>query len=252
MVLLLVFLWGLLSGSKDEILIATLAFFITYFVSNDLKRLLNFSFYSILLFFALPFLLVSFTIFRSGVNIDLEQISTLISYGLFKNTEPAGPLSVLNDIINNTHKTLYGTSYLNSFEILVPKFIWPSRPLDLAEAFARENMNDWEPGFGRGFSLLAEGYLNFNKYGTLIHYIIIGFTWGWVWRFFFMICKQRFYLINLCFYNTYGLYLLATLHRGPHSVIIKNLLLVMLPLFLMSLLLRIQFYSNKSNIQEGI
>jgi len=68
-----------------------------------------------------------------------------------------------------------GKTYLQSFPILVPKVLYPSRPLGPAEWFALTYYPDYyNIGGGFGFSYLAESYLNFSIFGPFFISLIIG------------------------------------------------------------------------------
>lgn len=66
---------------------------------------------------------------------------------------------------------------LNSFGVLVPKIIWPGRPLGAAEWFVQEFYPSVaEQGGGFAFSFVIEVLLNFGWLGVLI--VGVGLGWG--------------------------------------------------------------------------
>ena len=76
----------------------------------------------------------------------------------------------------------YGSTYLYALVAWVPRVIWKDRPDDLAQEFALDNIPNWQPGMGLGYSLLAEAYLNFGYVGVFLQYFGIAFGLGLVWR----------------------------------------------------------------------
>lgn len=60
---------------------------------------------------------------------------------------------------------LAGASYIRELIAVVPQRIWPERPDTLAQEFARMSYTEFAlRGGGTGFSLLAEGWLNFGTF----------------------------------------------------------------------------------------
>jgi hypothetical protein len=103
------------------------------------------------LFFVIPM----FASYRGTNEIDFSvsigASSTVIS------SDALGPFGVtiyaFADYVQVTGHPLW-----QSFILWIPRSIWSSRPLDLAEDFARTMISDWQPGYGMAFSPLAEAY----------------------------------------------------------------------------------------------
>lgn len=69
----------------------------------------------------------------------------------------------------------WGSTYLLAFPVLVPKFIWPARPLAPGEWYAARFYPDvWEAGGAWAFSPIAEALLNFGVVGVFALLFVIG------------------------------------------------------------------------------
>ena len=85
-------------------------------------------------------------------------------------SDPVGPFAATIYILQS-HDTQLLTNAVttsplwSSFILWIPRAIWPDRPLDMSEAFARFVFEHWQPGYGMGFSPMAEGVLRFGDWG---------------------------------------------------------------------------------------
>ena len=75
----------------------------------------------------------------------------------------------------STEQYSLGTTYHKDLIILVPRFIWPSRPLSISEEYSKENVPNWQPGQGLGYSNIAEGIRNFGVWFIWLHFLFLGF-----------------------------------------------------------------------------
>lgn len=232
-----IIIWGIYSSNKDPIVIS-LAPFLLYFTFKPPKKAYYFLLYFIILVLFVVSFLTVFSVFRKELNLTYDVITSIISqFGIFRYTDPAGPMHVFTELItnNNNFEFEFGKTYLSFFYIWIPKLIWPGRWLDPAQEFAQNNITNWMPGQGMGYSLLGESYLNFGFFGAFFQYFLIGFLWGKTWNFF----KNKFSKINynlwLSIYYVFGFYILLVMHRAFSSAIFKQLLLVVIPLTIISL-----------------
>lgn len=201
----------------------------------------------VLLFVVTPI----FSMVRSGYFQLNEIIPQLISgYGLsLRNLDPAGPIYSVVMYIKDSPPLEYGTTYISQIGVMIPKFLWPDRPVDLSEAFAREYMADWMPGMGFGYSPYAEAILNFGPYLAPLHFLIVGLIWGLFWRItkFFMEIdnsqeRSKGTVVGLPFdalYRIAGFYILLMFFRGTFIIIFKELLMILIPIFIFCCLLYI-------------
>jgi len=180
-----------------------------------------------------------FSMVRSGQFKAHEILPQLINgYGLsLRNLDPAGPFYSIVMFVKDTPALQLGSTYITQLGVFVPRFIWPNRPTDLSEAFAREYMADWTPGLGFGYSPYAEAILNFGPYFAPIHFLIFGLVWGFAWRVakFFLESNnvhERFNgnLMSLpldAIYRVAGFYLILMFFRGTFIGVFKELTMIL-------------------------
>ncbi|MFH1731244.1 MAG: O-antigen polymerase [Planctomycetota bacterium] len=224
-----VFSWGVFSSDKDPILIGLLGL-AAYFLgkrSRSPKLLLWIGGCAVALMLLSPV----FSMYRSGYT--LSEAWHDYYFGVTK-SDPRGPMISMAVVTAGDQPPAWGHTYLNNALLWIPKFVWPERPLDLSEAFARDNMSDWSPGRGLGYSLLAEAYVNFWWFGPLIQYFLIGLLWGKVWA----LIRRAFSPVSAAYwsavYGVFGFYLLTIMHRGPTPGITKTMLQILAPLVLLT------------------
>jgi oligosaccharide repeat unit polymerase len=225
-------IWGFYSSDKNPILMGFLALATALYWRRSRRKSVLFIF--ILGVPALLMVFPLFSLYRAGFPLSILNLKN-IYYFSFTRIDPGGPMSSLAEVIRNTDHFRFGTTYLDCLTLLVPRFLWPNRPLDLAELFAQENIINWIPGQGLGYSLLAESYLNFGVAGAFIQFFAFGFLWGMFWR---VIQKNMFmhnyrYFISL--YHVVGYYIVLLMHRGPLAMTVKtaaHFLIVLLALFI--------------------
>ncbi len=217
-------LYGIYSSDKTVMLIGLLALG-AVFIKLKLNRKWIFLPLITLMAFLGIFLGIIFNIYiRGSGQVPIDEFFTR-RLGL-RRFDPLGPMLSLEHILRNRADFRYGTTYTNAFSLIIPKALWKDRPLDLSEKFARETIPNWSPGQGRGYSLLAEAYLNFSWAGAFIQYFVIGLLWGWFWK----TLRRLFYwhyspLLWQGLYITLGYYLLIIMHRGPAAGLFKNMIL---------------------------
>lgn len=240
-------LWGLYASSKDQILISILGILSIYTVVFPPTRLVYifFAFFGIIII--APLAMLGFSLFRSGVVISTDEMQIMLSKGIIRNTDPAGPIAVFNDIFNKNIDFKFGSTYLETFYLWIPKFIWPNRPPDLAEKYAQDTLSGWMPGQGLGYSLLIEGYLNFSYFGVLIQYFLHGFLWGKIWMFIMNFTSKTSIFIWQAFYVVYGYYSLIIIHRSPFSGTFKSVFLIVVPLLVFLTLFKKSFWKKFIN-----
>ncbi|NCA86670.1 MAG: oligosaccharide repeat unit polymerase [Clostridia bacterium] len=231
LLLLIVFMFGFFTNDKNPMLMSLLSF-AAYAVRNIRDRIpvVVFLVGMLPVVLLLSFLVRLFSFLRAGYSLYDSVFINLKTFS-FASIDPAGPyVSVAESFkINNFE---FGYTYIQNFISLIPKLIYPSRPPDLAETFAKEMILDWSEGRGLGFSPLAEAYINFG-YLAFVHFFIFGVIWALQWRLFFFIWK-RFAPRNMfpVFYKVFGLYMLILSFRGSSLHLIK----IMPMYFLVSLL----------------
>lgn len=223
-----VMLWGLYSSNKDPILVG-LVTLSAYFYRWHLSSRPYTAVVGVLVVIALaavgPLL---FSLFRAGVGFSFYSV---LRGGLFLRSDPAGPFYTLMSTFESAPPIQYGLSYIKALMNWIPRFLWPSKPLSMSEAFALAHIVNWQPGRGLGFSLLAESYINFRFLGPLIQYSLIGFVWGTGWR----LLRQYKTIGDTTFKSIYvvvGFYLLILMHRGDTTLIVTQVVQSLVPIVL--------------------
>lgn len=237
--------WGLYASTKDQLLIVLLAGLSYFTVVRQPRNMGTVLIGLSCCIFLAPIGMLWFSLYRAGVEINFDEMESILSLGLIRNTDPAGPIAVFNDIYNSTVEFRYGQTYLETFYLWIPKFIWSNRPPDLAEMYAQQTIGDWTPGKGLGYSLLIEGYINFSCVGVFIQYFVFGFIWGKGWNRFLKYISKTSIVISKSFYVIYGYFLLIIMHRSPFSGTPKQLFLTALPFLVFSSVFRKSFWGRK-------
>lgn len=171
--------WSIYSNDKDPMVLAMLAFTATY-LHRVSKKALN---PLIAILAATATLLattlgtIAFGLVRAGT--DLSHIrEDIAAKGIFIAIDPAGPAFVNTSALRSTATPLFGSTILHGLFLWLPRFVWPSRPTDFGQTFAQEYYSNWHPGFGYGFSPIAEGWYNFRTLGVILVFALIGTLLG--------------------------------------------------------------------------
>lgn len=242
-IVILVAFIGILTSDKDPLLLAMLT--VAYFIGF---RQMSFRKFTVIAAFGILGVIIAVVVFnllrtRMPIgdilyNAELRQFS-------FTVLDPAGPLVSIVAALNDTLSLRYGTTYITSLGILVPKVIWPNRPLTLSEEFARQYIFRWKEGEGLGFSPLAEAYLNFHLLGSFLHFFAYGLLLGW-----FLNVLRRKVFINQDALFTSFVYILVyhtivMSFRGPFISLIKMTVLFMVPYCVLFILQRFSVFQKR-------
>lgn len=228
--------FGMFSKNKDPLLLGFLALG-SLWLGRRSYKVIWFWVMVIAIVIVMPLAVIAFSLYRAEA--DIAVLSYARVFGVFRAIDAGGPfislILTLEKIWESVLTYKFGATYLKSLVIWIPQFLWENRPLDLAEEFARQNINNWSPGKGLGYSLLAEALQNFSWLGVFIQYSFIGWLWGKGWRY------LQNYIFNInpsyfrAIYVILGYYLLIIMHRGPTSQIIVFSMQTVLPLVIISL-----------------
>lgn len=228
--IVLIFSWGIYTSDKNVILFGLLA--VAASSSRFIKKKGLISFVCIIVgCVVLIYLIKVFSLYRGDRNIYTAFGLALKQFGL-RYIDPLGPFVSLQHMLTNSINLQYGQTYLQIFYLIIPKFLWKERPLDLSEQFAVDNITNWSPGMGMGYSPLAEAYLNFSWMGPVIQYFLLGLLWGYFWKILRKVLWNFSQGLWQCLYYVLGYYLLILMHRGPVAGLMKSLILYTSPLIL--------------------
>lgn len=142
-------------------------------------------------------------------------------------------LTALEVRLHEHEGELGGASYWNALPALAPLSLVPDRPLALAERFARTHYAEFaEAGGGTAFSLVAEAWWNFGPVGGAL---LVGFA-----------CGALLLLLEAAAARgsggvlsravPYFTFLCVTAHRGESAVLLKQVVVVALPVALVVVL----------------
>jgi len=193
---------------------------------------------------------------RSSMNQGLTGMVEYIQYDFstddlwnFFNEGAAVPFSVdeVTKMIPQHMSYQWGKTYIQTFEMLVPRAIYPDRPLSQSEWFAQEVAPDVAAqGGGFSFSHIAEGYVNFGYIGVFMVCFGIGFFINC------MVQYRRLHPRSKSVVFLYGIVStsLIAMNRGDSAMVLKTLMLcTWLPALLAVLWLgRNEFRSNRALI----
>jgi hypothetical protein len=124
----------------------------------------------------------------------------------------------------------------------IPRGIWPERPIDMAEGFARDFMVGWQPGMGMGYSPVAEG---FHRYGLLLGPVVlflIGLIFALLQTSFVRVARPG---LRLALYVTISGYIAFFMNRGPFSGVFTQSLQFWLPVLTVLYLILLANKINK-------
>ena len=251
-ILFVVVILAIYTSDKGPILLALLAISTSILGGKSIGTV-KMMFVTLFVFPMVLLLLPLFSFYRVGIPISLDIIQLLGDHLSFTKMDPAGPMTAISYYIINPPRLHLGVTYLTSLAIIIPKFLWPSRPLDLSEQFAREQISNWNPGQGLGFSPLAEATMNFGMVGAFLHYLLFALLWGWGWRLvqrnIFKYKQEQF----LIFYQVVGFFALILSFRGPLSSPIKILFIFVVPYILVFYSIRMVRFAvhNNPNLVVG-
>jgi hypothetical protein len=178
--------WGLHTSDKDPLLRAALAVS-ALMVGHRSRSVTHFVLYCAAALFAIGALPV-FSAFRAHAELDVRKAATEFSV---LNTDAKGPMISLVSVLEDESEKMYGQSYLFAAAAWIPRSIWPSRPDDLAQQFALQEIPNWQPGMGLGYSLLAEAYLNFGYAGAFGQYFLLAYGLGRLWAHLYTLLARR-------------------------------------------------------------
>ncbi|MCU1807116.1 oligosaccharide repeat unit polymerase [Cytobacillus firmus] len=165
-----------LQGFRFIIVILILAPILYYYISKGKRPSIR---SWILLFFSLSLMVgvVGFvrTGIRSGQNIEwsswslfniLETLNQ--NFGIYKSYY--GVLEAIPSLMDYTK----GQQILYTFEMLIPRFLWPSKPLPLQSTIVSIGINESAAKSGYAFPNLGEYYGEFGAIGCVVIMLLLG------------------------------------------------------------------------------
>lgn len=166
----------------------------------------------------------AFSSFRGGGGLELSDRT-----GYLTNIEPAGPFVSIIDEMSERGSSApdsgFGESIIHGLTGWVPRAIWPDRPLDVAEQFARIRVPNWQPGEGYGYSPFAEAIHQGGVAGIAAYFLLLGAVVALLRN---LLLRRRrqgsaYTIVSESFYHVVFLLLLFTLFRGPLQAFVTTL-----------------------------
>ena len=145
--------------------------------------------------------------------------------------EAASPFTIVHLALNG-YVSVRGYPLWDSFVLWIPRAIWPDRPIDLAEGFARQVIAHWQVGFGLGFSPFAEGYARFGMIGGALFMGMVGGVTALMQSFFSRAVPA---VMRAPAMLTVGGFVSVLVLRGPFSGLITQSLQNWAPIIVVSL-----------------
>lgn len=94
--------------------------------------------------------------------------------GYFAAIDPAGPAVVISRVLREDSRPTLGDSVASGLVSWIPFVDLPFEQTDLASQFAQRNYPNYRPGFGYGYSPLAEGWIIGGIAGVFFLFAVLG------------------------------------------------------------------------------
>lgn len=216
-------LWGVYSNDKDPMVVAGLALGVSMLGrAQGVRRPLIFTVGLLVSLVGLALSTVVFSVYRGLGSVWVPGWIERTG-GLLNRVEPAGPFFSLVQELAHPRSPEYGLTVVEGLIMWIPRFVWPDRPLDLAQQFAQTTISGWRPGQGYGYSMLAEGLVNGGVLGVAGVFGLLGALMGGVWRWTGSMHGRDLGILVYAWRGVVVLYICFVSMRGPVSLVITNI-----------------------------
>lgn len=176
--------WSVYSNDKDPLLVALMASAGLLFSKLHRRRVPPGASVALAMIALIVFVGVGAALYgiaRAGNTINAATVSAYVSEGLFTNIDPAGPSATLAvSLAQDPGSGSFAVTIRGAFS-WVPNALLPFEVgEDLGVTFARQYFPNWQPGFGYGYSPLAEGWLAAGYVGVTVIFFFVGVMLGGV------------------------------------------------------------------------
>lgn len=210
----------LIIGDRSGLVYAILIFLIIYSsISSKKISSLRIIGYALFIFMILHFL----TVLRDGilsnnaVNTDFIGQNSLMKTVYDSFNLIVYEYFILTLDLHSVFNYLYGSSFLNNFIGIIPRFMWPEKPIVSTAVYLSEKYYH-DTSRGRPFTTLGEWYINFGWIGPLIG----GFIFGKVIKLMYNKYYRNYKNIKTIILST--ILLVIVLGNGIHSTVILQFL----------------------------
>lgn len=246
-IFLIYFSWAFFSGDRTTLILIVLMVVV---LINERLKPFNMKFLIIAAVFGMFALIVLGHLRRYnslGEMIEFlrqEGISSLLnikSSGEFRNTTG----TLLSYIKRNDSVLSFGYFgvYITELLVWIPTFLFPNRPLPLAEQYMLDFYPDAPAGTGHGWFILTDGYMAFGVIGVAVEMLIYGWLMGKVYRKFFANKENPVIAFLYAYFLLYVFYSV----RSSMFLTIKNYIISVFPVILLYLV----FKKNFKEADEG-
>jgi hypothetical protein len=171
----------------------------------------------------------AFSVYRATGEFALAVPST-DSFSIVL-SEAASPFTIMHLAVSG-YVIVNDYPLWQSFVQWIPHALWPDRPLDLAEGFAREVIANWQVGYGLGFSPFAEAYARLGLVGCSLFMAMMGGVTAVLQSLFARAVPKAMRAPAIL---TVGGYVSVLVLRGPFSTLITQSLQNWAPVIVVSL-----------------
>jgi hypothetical protein len=231
-ILFLIIYFGFITYDKNPIILAMIsALTILIDKYKSVYKLIFITTMAALLFLLfIPF----FSYYRADVNF-LDSLAAVVDLISLTAIDTRGPYQTIISCLSSKCES---GSFVNSIAILIPNFLFPGeRPPDHAILFAMQNISNWRPGLGLGFSPVTEGLLLFGYPGVFLTGFFLGFITNLIWYLFFKFSNNKKTLSSLhLLYSILSFYVMLLSFRSPVAGTIKLLVLQLFAVYLFIML----------------
>jgi len=138
--------------------------------------------------------------------------------------------------------------YVTELLIWIPTFLFPNRPLPLAEQYMLDFYPDAPAGTGHGWFILTDGYMALGLLGVAAEMLLFGLLIGFVYRKCF---ANRESPIRSFLYSYFLLYVFYSV-RSSMLLSIKNYLIAVLPVILIYIIFRKSFVKREEALLNEV
>ncbi len=249
-IVLLYFAWAFFSGDRTTLILIVLMFAVLInerFKNFSLKFLIVVSVIGVLALVMLGHL-------RAYNSID-EMINMIQKYGIkaLVNVSSSGEFryttgTLFNYVLSNDSISDYRFLSVYFTEILmwIPNFLFPERPLPLAEQYMLDFYPSAPKGTGHGWFILTDGYMAFGVIGIAVEMLLYGMFVKFIYKRYF---ENRQEAIHAFLYSYFLLYLFYSV-RSSVMLSIKNYLINVFPVIIIYYIFRKSFKCEKGVSNE--
>lgn len=241
MLTILLIIYGVCSG--DRILLIFVIIVNLVFYNYHIRRITLFKGTSCAVISLLLLIFIAHARVYNNMSDILDFLFTrqLSDFSLFSIGELTAGSKILSDYIiaiqHNEYMFDLGKSVVTDFIMFIPFFLFPNRPLPLAEQYMISFHPEAPAGTGMGYNILCAPYLSYGLVGVAIQALLLGF----LMKKSYVIYRKNANNLFICFIYCIILTQVITLSRGSFGGALKNIFLLSLPFYIINIALKKRF-----------